>query len=556
MSVEGGPKINLPAPGVTAIVGGNNVGKSTLMRQIHQTLNSGSLTNSIKPLVLQEIASPWGGEPEDMMDWLQKNVNMEESGGHWYFRKGQLMESVEHLKSRREGRSTPEGYADFFITYSTAFDRLEVTKHVQAPMELTDPATHPMHVFATNRNCSDKLVASIQEIFGVEMTIETIVASQGYRIGTPGIPAPPVDKGDSRYTAALANLPKLSDQGDGLRSAAGLLMPMIAQASPMILVDEPEAFLHPPQARTLGKIISRIATEGKIQLILATHDRNLLMGLLDHDSADVTVLNLTRRENRSSARSLLNSDIRELLSSPVLRYGNAIDGLFSRAVILTESEVDSTFYAAAVDYYQEKNEGGQSLDLHFVAVSGKHRMGKVASRLRAMGIDVRVIADLDILNDKKTLSELVSNLGEDWQSLEELYEQATQEFKSSNGNPNLIDVQNEILNIIGNSNENILTRNIAGKIRNAIKVENPWGALKKSGMNSFTENPIMAQKLTNSLDQCGLITVQVGELEGFHHDQNLGKGDRWIGAALEQKAYESVDAQQLIQRLLASLQVA
>lgn len=555
LSIGDKTNIILPAPGVTAIVGGNNVGKSTLMRQVHQTANSRSLSNIANPQILREISSPWGGSTADMMAWLQENASLEESGGYGYFRRGQLREPINYLGSRRDELPTPEGYADFFITFSTAFDRLDITKHTQAPQELTDPATHPMHVFASDENVSDELVRAVREIFGVEMTIDTIVASQGFRIGSPGISAPPVDRGNPQYNQAVAKLPKLSDQGDGLRSAAGLLMPMIAQATPVILVDEPEAFLHPPQARTFGRIISRIATEKDIQLILATHDRNLLMGLLDHDSSDVTVLNLTRQENESFVQPLSNADIRMLLSNPVLRFGNAVDGLFSKAVILTESESDSTFYAAAVDAHQEEKEDGRSLDLHFVSVSGKHRMKKAASMLRSMGVEVRAIADLDILNDKKTLQELVSSLGGNWQSIESLYDQATKEFMYSNMAIELVDVKNDILEIINKSNETILTKSVAGEIRSKLKASNPWTKLKADGMGAFLANPDVAREMASYLDQSGLITVQVGELEGFFRKQDIPKGDRWVGVALEEGAHKSVDAQNLIQRLLKSLKL-
>ena len=182
-------------------------------------------------------------------------------------------------------------------------------------------------------------------------------------------------------------------------------------------------------------------------------------------------------------------------------------------------------------------------------------MKKAASMLRSMGVEVRAIADLDILNDKKTLQELVSSLGGNWQSIESLYDQATKEFMYSNMAIELVDVKNDILEIINKSNETILTKSVAGEIRSKLKASNPWTKLKADGMGAFLANPDVAREMASYLDQSGLITVQVGELEGFFRKQDIPKGDRWVGVALEEGAHKSVDAQNLIQRLLKSLKL-
>lgn len=52
----------LPGPGsVTAVVGANNVGKTTLLNNIVQILRSQSLARSDAPCVVTEMLSPWGG---------------------------------------------------------------------------------------------------------------------------------------------------------------------------------------------------------------------------------------------------------------------------------------------------------------------------------------------------------------------------------------------------------------------------------------------------------------------------------------------------------------
>ncbi|WP_304722163.1 AAA family ATPase [Conexibacter sp. CPCC 206217] len=59
------------------------------------------------------------------------------------------------------------------------------------------------------------------------------------------------------YLNALDGLPLVPDQGDGMRSFIGLLLTILSSSHPLILVDEPEAFLHPPQAVSWGGSLPR-----------------------------------------------------------------------------------------------------------------------------------------------------------------------------------------------------------------------------------------------------------------------------------------------------------
>lgn len=54
------------------------------------------------------------------------------------------------------------------------------------------------------------------------------------------------------YYNQVTKLPKLQEQGDGMRSFASILLDTFTSEHSITLIDEPEAFLHPPQARLLG----------------------------------------------------------------------------------------------------------------------------------------------------------------------------------------------------------------------------------------------------------------------------------------------------------------
>lgn len=56
----------------------------------------------------------------------------------------------------------------------------------------------------------------------------------------------------------------------GLRSFVGVLLNAFVSYQSILFIDEPEAFLHPPQARLLGKMLAKDLPPER-QLFLATH---------------------------------------------------------------------------------------------------------------------------------------------------------------------------------------------------------------------------------------------------------------------------------------------
>ena len=66
-----------------------------------------------------------------------------------------------------------------------------------------------------------------------------------------------------------------------MRSYASVILHLLAPITPSILLlDEPEAFLHPPQARLLGEIIAA-ERPSRAQLVVATHSPDVLHGLMN-----------------------------------------------------------------------------------------------------------------------------------------------------------------------------------------------------------------------------------------------------------------------------------
>ena len=63
----------------------------------------------------------------------------------------------------------------------------------------------------------------------------------------------------------------VTSYGDGIKSFVGLILATAIPDDKIILVDEPEAFLHPPLANKLGVHLSNLAERQNLAMFFATH---------------------------------------------------------------------------------------------------------------------------------------------------------------------------------------------------------------------------------------------------------------------------------------------
>lgn len=549
----------LPLPGsasVTAVVGANNVGKSTLLQNIDQIMRSRTLTRSETPRVVSEVASPWKGTPEDMLAWLHANARVHEQNGILQINRAQNIVRQDHAVSWRTHGPTPVNMTPWFMTIQRPAARTEVCQPTGQLASIGDPPTHPLHVLRINESARNRVHGLAEKIFGINLYFDVLGSNLQYRIGDPGLPTPTLNNVTADYAQAVAQLPPLHEQGDGIRSTLGLLIPLVTNNTPVTLIDEPEAFLHPPQARIVGNELGKLVQENGSQVILATHDKNILQGLVE-SGAPVSIIHLTRTDNAAKAKQLDVGDVKALWEDVTLRYGDALDGLFHSAVIITESDRDSHFYAAAIDAeYALKSSDSPAHNLMFLSSNGKQNMAQYVSRLDALGIRTVSCPDLDILNDPKKLRALVEAHHGDWSQLEPDYKKATSEFLGVPKPPKAKQVMADVVALFRANTDEDLTEGLADSITNAAKLpKTGWRSLKAYGASAFKADKAAAHRLLDALENLGIVAVKVGELEGFLTTTNAAKGPGWLPVAFEAGAHKSAPAAEHANRLLKAAHV-
>ncbi|MGA7107310.1 MAG: AAA family ATPase, partial [Terracidiphilus sp.] len=254
--------------------------------------------------------------------------------------------------------------------------------------------------------------------FGLDIVVHRNAGNQvPIYVGNKAQPKPGQDRVSIDYIKELEKLTPIQAQGDGMRSFLGILLFTTLGHEPVMLVDEPEAFLHPPQARHLGNFL---VSEGDSyqQLFVATHSGDVLRGMLSSASTRIRVLRLRRSGDVNITRQLDNSQIARVRSDPLLRYSNILDGLFHERVVVCESDADCRFYSAIMDsIFDVGPEEERKPDIMFEHCGGKERLPLVIRSLRELEVPISVVTDFDVLNDEQPLRNILEAAGGDWASI-------------------------------------------------------------------------------------------------------------------------------------------
>ena len=158
-----------------------------------------------------------------------------------------------------------------------------------------------------NEELLSDLSALVRTAFGMDLIIYQGGGPQvWFHVGDEPERTVDRDRVSSEYLQGLDAVPKLDIEGDGIRSFVGTLLAARCGNQPLLLIDEPEAFLHPPQARRLATAIAASVGEQNRQAIIATHSADVLRELASR-SDHVSICRITRDGNRNNA-ALLEAD--------------------------------------------------------------------------------------------------------------------------------------------------------------------------------------------------------------------------------------------------------
>lgn len=519
ISFNDGSSLTLGHSDIVVFTGANNSGKSQVLRDIKSYFVKKEATR----IVASDIKSWFGGD-------IQKLTNKCINKNGYYYLQDIHIGRKENLVNQWNNKNLSSIHS-LFINYLSTEDRLNKANPVNSFNTLLEVPKHPIQQLYIDDEQEQNLSNLFHQAFGTEIIVNRGAGSQiPIHMGSK----PTIEEGEDRvsrsYLQKLCQLPLIQSQGDGMRSFTGILLDAFTSDYDITLIDEPEAFLHPPQARLLGKMLAK-NTPKERQIFISTHSEEFLKGLLDANNENVKIIRINRDGNINHMSVLNNDDIKNLWQDPILRYSNILSGLFHSKVVVCESDTDCRFYQAILSAI---NDGDSiSPDILFTHCGGKQRLKTVIKALKSLNVKTVTVTDIDVLNDKNTFQEIIEASGEVWGNVETRWKIITEYVKSQRAQLDTAEVKSEIDAIFATFNEPQLTAEITNKIKKVIKQSSAWSKVKETGKTFFSGD---AYKTFGELyDICksyGILIVPVGELECFYKP-DANHGTKWVNNVLE-----------------------
>ncbi len=533
LTFSDGTSVPISPNDVVLVVGPNNAGKSAGLRAIRDKLQNSAHTSP----VLQGLQIQRSGSVDDFSSWLLGwTVRQMESPPD-----NPIYQALGHALNRNQAYSEWQradnvlgGLSRWFCHLLSADERLQICNPPGNIALARDNPSHPIHFLLRDDKLEFRLSAKFRKAFGVDLVVHRNAGSQvPLHIGERPTPTADEDRVSISYIERLEKLPTLHTQGDGMRSFAGVLLATSVGRESIVLIDEPEAFLHPPQARLLGTTLVQDRNKER-QLFIATHSTDILRGVLDSESPDIRVVRIRRSGLTNTVRLLSNERIKELWGDPLLRYSNILDGLFHESVVVCEADADCRFYSAILDATMSGiADDAKRPDLMFTHCGGKSRLPVVIRALREVDVPVRAVADFDVLSEEEPLKSIAESLGIDWLTLESDWRLVKNAVDGKKPDLNTDDVRKEIGDLLSSVTTTTLPLKIKSDIQTVLKRTSPWAHAKHVG-KSFVpsgEPSKACERLLANLRAGGLHVVEVGELEGYVRTEG-GHGPRWVNAVL------------------------
>lgn len=529
-----GHQLDVAENDIVIFVGPNNAGKSQSLKDIYQLSSKRMPTIVISDIEIQKYNSP-------ISDMLKQIATSQEHGDYVsYSVLGKKMTIFDNTDDDFLRKQNFDEFRDLFIANLDTAARLTICI---PPQNIRRDAskTHPIHYAAFDSKYRKWLSDNFKKAFHIELTPNTQYgATIPLCIGQPVRFREEFEDEQSRlerYADILSDYKQVQNQGDGIKSFTGILLYLMLDYYNTYLIDEPESFLHPPQARIMGRIIGQTLAAGQ-QAFISTHSEEIIKGLLEVCPERIKIVRITRNKDVNDFSILNNEAFSKVWDDPLLRYSNIMSSLFHGTVVLCESDSDCRMYSIIENHIKQKAQTYS--EVLFIHCGGKHRMAKIVTALRVLKINVKLIVDIDVLNDETVFRSIVEAFDIDYSIMQSDYNNIVSNLHSSKEHINRNISKAAINQILDGSTNPELSKSELKEIREIISTISKWDGIKKSGVSAFPAGNASAsfRRIDQLLKENGIFIVPVGELECFIKDIG-GHGPDWVNRVIE--TYTNLD---------------
>lgn len=519
----------------TVLVGANNVGKSQTLRDIRtRVVSPGERTILLENLIVERPTAF-----EDLFRGVQTSEHPTQIGTTVVRGITSNLTSGEeiglNLDSLREEYQNAEDGAPFLgrlgrfsVAYLDAASRLSVAGATESYNPHIEVPTRLLHgLFAAGPGMEDRLREAFRNTFSMDVRLDYSGMRQlALRVAREFAQVPD----DPRLAGPIMRqYATLDSQGDGFRSFVGVVLSLLLSEGRIILLDEPEAFLHPAQARRLGYLVARYANEGSSQVIVATHNASFLAGIIQSGVA-TDIFRVNRHGDVTRYHRITADSILELTRSPLLSSQSVLDAVFHRGVVVCEGDADRSIYqTVGVSAHSAQ-------EVLFLHAQSKQTVQHVAALLTRATIPVAAVVDIDILNSASDFRDVLLALAPDADHVVSLA-QRDEIARAVEGRADeeiLLELRAQVQAFeveLGEGRHSLSGARSA--LRRLDASASKWLPVKRSGIAVLPfQQRTTAGRLVKRCKSHGLWIVPVGELESW---LNLGtrRKRRWVVLALQ-----------------------
>lgn len=442
-------EVELPLEGFTPLVGQNNTGKSSILDAIKWILKPGALlaTDFYDPAQSVEVCAQIDGVTQEIIELLPEPKHRAAiapycGGGRLWIR---VTATGAGAKAVTQEIYDFENFAGIGVPvnwrgYPTGLPQavsalLPEPLHIEA-MEDIGEDLGKAQAGTTIKALLDEIMAPILQTHNAlneaMATVRGILTADGanrsghlkeFDVGAttalePFFPGLALDldlkvvdikeffkAGDLRVTDSITGDRRRFDQvGTGAQRAIQMALIRylsgIKKTEPqtsarrVLLIDEPELYLHPQGVRRLRQALFALSQTG-FQVVFSTHSPLML----SRENASDTVIVGKTKDNGTTARIPLRAAVHSALvdaesqSRTLFELGNVAEIYFSDRVVLCEGKTDRRLLPLA---YERLYGVAPELDqITFVSLGACSDIPKAMPVLAAMGIKACAIADLD-----------------------------------------------------------------------------------------------------------------------------------------------------------------
>ena len=525
--LKAGGEIRLQEDSILALVGPNNAGKSHFLKQLRSALYGGEVLGVHKDEgLIDSVKMRWPtNDPEKYLlefaelsfgaqgTYFDADLPFEIYGGGGHLRRSEIKDIAEH-----GDKLGP--FIESFVRFDEPISRITETER-----QSLEKLQNALVRLRSQKEAYKSVRDDFQFIFDEEIHFHIHEGKLNFFLGRPRVPMPAITEANSpEVERFLKGARTLDRQGLGMRNVVGLLIRLYTDSRSVILVDEPEAFLHPPQAHRLGQVLNQVCRRQRRQAICATHDRNFISGLSKGEDEQLTVQRLASRGKGASGYSstmvspLAFSDTR---GKSRIRFTSILESLFASATILVENENDALFFESAFDFYwsghPDRGTGVLRDSLTFIPTNGNSNFASTAKLLRDLRSPTVVVGDLDLVSDPTRVERVVSSMdSHDVNHIKDLAIRIKTRFEQLYGS--------EFATVKKGSREGKIKKKIADNIKLH---------------HADSEVRTLVGQLLELLKRSGVLLIPDGELEDFGRDiTDSSDKSEWVRVAIDQHLYE------------------